>query len=263
MVGRAWEDALLQEREENRRLKAQQKEQAAREERLARRLVALKEQREALLEGRTVEGHTRDGKIRELREKIDDLSRQHRDLRARLDAAKRAPGTAAAAGKRGARPGSAPAAGARSQTSASAAAAAAAAAAGAEMPADPNEAKAVIEDLKNKILETNQQIKRLEEQRVASPMPCEAFVSRCSILTRFWVPQGNVRPALDPGSVSLPAGRDGGGGAGPRAAAERAEGEASDIRARESQVRKGGRELQGDPERAQGSFPPPFLHAMR
>jgi hypothetical protein len=103
MVGRAWEDVLLQEREENKRLKVQQKEQAEREEKLARRLVQLKEMREALLEGKSV-GHSRDGKIRELREKIDDLSRQHRELRAKLELAKREP-KSAAAGKRAGRPG--------------------------------------------------------------------------------------------------------------------------------------------------------------
>ena len=70
MVGqhKSWDDVLLQEREENSRLRQQQRDQAERERRLSERLRQLSEQQQALAQDktRTVDSVGRDGKIKAL-----------------------------------------------------------------------------------------------------------------------------------------------------------------------------------------------------
>lgn len=67
MVGQTkWDDVLLQEREENSRLRQQQRDQAERERRLVQRLAQLKEQQQALQQGKTVDAVGRDSKIKSL-----------------------------------------------------------------------------------------------------------------------------------------------------------------------------------------------------
>lgn len=68
MVGqnKSWDEILLQEREENSRLRQQQRDQAERERRLVERLAQLKEQQHALQQGKTVDAVGRDGKIKAL-----------------------------------------------------------------------------------------------------------------------------------------------------------------------------------------------------
>jgi hypothetical protein len=68
MVGqnKSWEEVLLQEREENSRLRQQRRDQEERERRLAQRLLQLKEQQQALHEGKAVDAVGRDGKIKAL-----------------------------------------------------------------------------------------------------------------------------------------------------------------------------------------------------
>ncbi len=63
---KSWDDILLEEREENSRLRQQQRDQAERERRLAERLTQLKEQQSALQQGKTVDAVGRDGKIKAL-----------------------------------------------------------------------------------------------------------------------------------------------------------------------------------------------------
>ena len=63
---KSWDDILLEEREENSRLRQQQRDQAERERRLAERLTQLKEQQSALQQGKTVDAVGRDGKIKGL-----------------------------------------------------------------------------------------------------------------------------------------------------------------------------------------------------
>jgi len=68
MVGhtKSWDDVLLQEREENSRLRQQQRDQAERERRLVQRLAQLREQQQALQQGKTVDAVGRDSKIKTL-----------------------------------------------------------------------------------------------------------------------------------------------------------------------------------------------------
>lgn len=66
MVNKSWDDVLLEERESNSRLRAQQRDQAERERRLVERLAQLKEQQQALQQGKTVDAVGRDGKIKAL-----------------------------------------------------------------------------------------------------------------------------------------------------------------------------------------------------
>lgn len=68
MVGqnKSWEEVLLQEREENSRLRQQRRDQEERERRLAQRLLQLKDQQQALHEGKAVDAVGRDGKIKAL-----------------------------------------------------------------------------------------------------------------------------------------------------------------------------------------------------
>ena len=68
MVGqnKSWDEILLQEREENSRLRQQQRDQAERERRLVQRLTQLKEQQQALQQGKTVDAVGRDGKVKAL-----------------------------------------------------------------------------------------------------------------------------------------------------------------------------------------------------
>ena len=63
---KSWDDILLEEREENSRLRQQQRDQAERERRLVERLTQLKEQQSALQQGKTVDAVGRDGKIKAL-----------------------------------------------------------------------------------------------------------------------------------------------------------------------------------------------------
>lgn len=161
MGGKSWDEALLLEREENKRLKAQQHEQADREERLTHRLIILKEQADALKAGRAVDGIGRDGKVRELHDQLERLKGQQRDLEMRLEAA-RGGGGGGAVGKTGHT--SKPAA------ARPASAGGAARAGGTQIYAGMEGIKDVVEDLKGKILQTNMQIKRLEEQRVTSDL---------------------------------------------------------------------------------------------
>jgi hypothetical protein len=74
MVGqsKSWDDVLLQEREENTRLRQQQRDQAERERRLVQRLAQLKEQQVALQGGKTVDAVDRDGKIKALQVRSRD-----------------------------------------------------------------------------------------------------------------------------------------------------------------------------------------------
>lgn len=66
MVNKSWDDVLLEERESNSRLRQQQRDQAERERRLVERLTQLKEQQQALQQGKTVDVVGRDGKIKAL-----------------------------------------------------------------------------------------------------------------------------------------------------------------------------------------------------
>jgi len=66
MGNKSWDDVLLEERESNSRLRAQQRDQAERERRLVERLAQLKEQQHALQQGKTVDAVGRDGKIKAL-----------------------------------------------------------------------------------------------------------------------------------------------------------------------------------------------------
>ena len=148
MGGKSWEDALLAEREENKRLKAQQAQQAEREERLTQRLIVLKEQSDALKAGKAIDSIGRDGKVRELQDKYERLKAQQRELEMRLDAARGGGGAKTASGRR---PATAGAGGRQAQFT-------------------MEGIKDTVEDLKAKILQTNMQIKRLEEQRVTSDL---------------------------------------------------------------------------------------------
>lgn len=66
MGNKSWDDVLLEERESNSRLRQQQRDQAERERRLVERLAQLKEQQQALQQGKTVDAVGRDGKVKAL-----------------------------------------------------------------------------------------------------------------------------------------------------------------------------------------------------
>ena len=155
METKSWDDVLIHEKEENKRLSQQKKDLAEREKNLAARIALLSEQKKSLEDGKSVDAVSRDSKVIALQDKLSALTQQQKELELKLSAAQRKSLPSTPEGKK--RPASA---GAHKQ----------AAPAQAMAQGDPHDAKFVINDLKQKILQTNIQIKNLEEEKAMADL---------------------------------------------------------------------------------------------
>eukprot|EP00960_Hanusia_phi_P039977 754178-Hanusia_phi.AAC.2 len=151
----AWEDILFREKHENKRLRAKKQELAKRESELNERVALLTQQKKSLDEGKPVDAVSRDSKVIALQDKLASLAKEQTELEAKLNAAQKKSFSPVPDGKkRGA----------------------ASAASKHNMPTQPtvhgdaNDVKSVINDLKQKILKTNIQIKSLEEERAEADL---------------------------------------------------------------------------------------------
>ena len=147
-MSKEWEDRYLKVREENHKLKEKQKEQAAMFDRLSARLISLKAQQDKLKNSTSSPGKVlpNQGRIFSLKEQLDALVAENAKLAAKLR--EHRPKSVYESRSRQTSP-------PRPQT------------------APENEIRAletVAEDLKKKLLETNNEIRQLEEQRASAEL---------------------------------------------------------------------------------------------
>jgi hypothetical protein len=153
-MGGEWEDKYLSLKEENERLKELQREQASREHKIAARLVALKEQQAALLDGRAIPGDlSKEAKLAELQNALRALEQQGQLLANRLQSHKPAgsrPSSAGASRK--------PAGAKEAHTSFE------------DDALDSGKAHKIIAKLKKEILDANLAFSKLKEQRASQDL---------------------------------------------------------------------------------------------